>query len=55
MFNYCIGFYYDNGKIGTYLYGNDDVFFGTLEDANGFLSYAKMECPEMDWRIFKLI
>jgi hypothetical protein len=53
-FNYCVGFYWEeDGAIGTYTYLNN-IFYGTLDDANNFLTYVKGKNPERDYKIFKL-
>lgn len=56
QFTYAVGHYWERGgaSIGTYSYGND-VFTGTMEDANNFLQYVKKESPDRDWKIFMLV
>jgi hypothetical protein len=62
QFNYAIGHYWEgeSGSVGTYAYGRD-LFFGTMEQAKGFLEYVqeqnkkKPKDERRDWRIFQLI
>jgi hypothetical protein len=59
-FNYCVGAYWEknifsDGKaIGTYTYHND-VFYGTMTEAEEFLAYVKRQSPEKDWQIFTIV
>jgi len=58
-FNYCIAHYWTGygsqpGSIGTYMYHND-VFYGTMTEAEEFLAYVKRQSPDKDWQIFKLV
>jgi hypothetical protein len=55
-FNYCVAHYWSSysGAIGTYMYHND-VFYGTIIEAEEFLKYVKIQSPNEDWRIFKVI
>lgn len=54
-FNYVVGHYWESSpeQIGTYRYFGE-VHYGTMEDAEGFLTYVKSQSPEHEWKIFKL-
>jgi len=59
-FNYCVGAYWeqnifsDGHAIGTYTYHND-VFYGTMTEAEEFLAYVRRQSPDKDWQIFKVV
>lgn len=54
-FNYAAGCYYPKSEeVCTYAYGNE-VFYGTIKQAETFLKYVKGQSPEKDWKIFKLV
>jgi hypothetical protein len=54
-FNFVIGHYWPKTEqIGTYTYFGD-VHYGSVEDANDFLKYAKEKEPDRDWQIFKVV
>ena len=61
-FMYGVGFYWegDSGSVGLYAYGSD-TFYGTMEDAQNFLTYVqeqnkkKKVADRKDYKIFQLI
>ena len=56
QFNYCVGKYWNgiDGPVSVYAYGNE-VFFGTMKEANAFRKYVKDQNPDRDYRIFQLV
>lgn len=56
-FNFAIGHYWDETKtaVGAYSFFNGEIKYGSLGDANEFLSYANSAHPDKDWKIFKLV
>ena len=62
QFNYAVGHYWEgeSGSVGTYAYGND-IFYGTMEDAQNFLKYCqeqqadKKKADRKDYKIFQLV
>jgi hypothetical protein len=55
QFNYVIGKFWntDSDQIGCYTYGNE-VKYGTMEDALGFLDYVKSQNPDTAYHIFRI-
>jgi hypothetical protein len=54
-FNYVIGHYWEEtGKIGAYAY-HSEVQYGSLKDAEEFLTYVKKKSPDHEWKIFQLV
>lgn len=57
-FNYVIGFRWNEAdtesEIGSYSFCNNEVLFGTMQDAEGDLSLAQSGWCEYVYRIYKL-
>jgi len=52
-FNYVIGHYWeDNGSIAAYMMFNNEVFYGTMNQAKKDLKYVKRQDPDQEWKIF---
>ena len=53
QFNYVIGCQYEDGSIGTYLFHNQDIYYGSLEDAKRALAEVKEQSKrDVEWKIF---
>ena len=58
QFNYIVAHEwqkFQTKQLGAYSYGGNDIAFGTLKEAEGFLSYVKEQKPEHDWNIYGLV
>lgn len=54
-FNYVVAHTWDSNPeaLSCYTYHNE-VHYGTLEDAEWFLTYVKEREPDYDWKIYKI-
>lgn len=54
-FNYAVGGYWDNSEYGVGCYAcGQEVFYGTMQNAEDFLEYVKSKSHNKEWKIFKL-